>query len=578
MLTRLLRTHLEPYGGPLVAIVALQFISTLAALYLPSLNADIIDNGVARGDTDYILRVGGWMLLVSLVQAATSVGALWFGSRTAMAVGRDLRSDIYGQVARFSSQEVNRFGAPSLLTRTTNDVQQIQQLLAMGFAMLVMAPMMAVGGVLMAIREDSGLAWLLAVAIPIQTIVVLVIVSRMIPGFRLMQERIDRINKILREQITGIRVIRAFVREPHETKRFGVANEDLTRVAVSTGRWMSAMFPTVMLVFNLAIVAVLWFGGYRIADGAMQVGSLTAFISYLAQILMSVMMATMVLAMVPRASVSAKRISEVLATDSSVRPPAEPVHPAHVRGEVRFENVTFAYPGAEEPVLADLDLVALPGQVTAITGSTGSGKSTLVGLIPRLYDVTGGRVLVDGVDVRDMEPEELWRRIGIVPQRPYLFSGTVASNLRFGKPDATEEEMWAALEVAQAADFVRDMPNGLDSPIAQGGTNVSGGQRQRLAIARAIIKKPEIYVFDDSFSALDVATDARLRRALARETANATVIVVAQRVSTIVEADQIIVLEDGVVVGRGTHDELLATCETYQEIVWSQLGAEEGVA
>ncbi|HEX7100456.1 MAG TPA: ABC transporter ATP-binding protein [Acidimicrobiia bacterium] len=578
MLTRLLRTHLEPYGGPLVAIVALQFISTLAALYLPSLNADIIDNGVARGDTDYILRVGGWMLLVSLVQAATSVGALWFGSRTAMAVGRDLRSDIYGQVARFSSQEVNRFGAPSLLTRTTNDVQQIQQLLAMGFAMLVMAPMMAIGGVLMAIREDSGLAWLLAVAIPIQTIVVLVIVSRMIPGFRLMQERIDRINKILREQITGIRVIRAFVREPHETKRFGVANEDLTRVAVSTGRWMSAMFPTVMLVFNLAIVAVLWFGGYRIADGAMQVGSLTAFISYLAQILMSVMMATMVLAMVPRASVSAKRISEVLATDSSVRPPAEPVHPAHVRGEVRFENVTFAYPGAEEPVLADLDLVALPGQVTAITGSTGSGKSTLVGLIPRLYDVTGGRVLVDGVDVRDMEPEELWRRIGIVPQRPYLFSGTVASNLRFGKPDATEEEMWAALEVAQAADFVRDMPNGLDSPIAQGGTNVSGGQRQRLAIARAIIKKPEIYVFDDSFSALDVATDARLRRALARETANATVIVVAQRVSTIVEADQIIVLEDGVVVGRGTHDELLATCETYQEIVWSQLGAEEGVA
>ncbi|MFS8496076.1 MAG: ABC transporter ATP-binding protein [Actinomycetes bacterium] len=578
MLTRLLRTHLKPYGWFITAIVALQFVSTLAALYLPSLNADIIDNGVARGDTDYILRVGGWMLLVSLVQAATSVGALYFGSRTAMAVGRDLRADIYDQVARFSSQEVNRFGAPSLLTRTTNDVQQIQQLLAMGFAMLVMAPMMAIGGILMALREDPGLAWLLAVAIPVQAVVVLVIVSRMIPGFRRMQERVDRINQVLREQITGIRVIRAFVRESYETERFGKANDELTRVAVYTGRWMSAMFPTVMLVFNLAIVAVLWFGGHRIADGAMQVGSLTAFIAYLAQILMSLMMATLVLSQVPRASVSAKRIIEVLETPSTVTPPARPVRPAEVRGEVRFEDVTFAYPGAEEPVLAHLELIARPGETTAIIGSTGSGKSTLVNLIPRLYDVTGGTVLIDGVDVRDMDPEGLWRRIGIVPQRPYLFSGTIASNLRFGKPDATEEEMWAALEVAQAADFVRAMPDGLDSPIAQGGTNVSGGQRQRLAIARAIIKKPEIYIFDDSFSALDVATDARLRRALAAETVDATVIVVAQRVSTIMDAGQIIVLEDGVVVGRGTHDELLATCETYQEIVWSQLGSEEGVA
>ncbi|HLU52642.1 MAG TPA: ABC transporter ATP-binding protein [Acidimicrobiia bacterium] len=578
MLTRLLRSHLKPYGWSLLAIVVLQFVSTLAALYLPSLNADIIDNGVARGNTDYILRVGGWMLLVSLVQVATSIGALYFGSRTAMAVGRDLRAGVYDQVARFSSQEVNRFGAPSLLTRTTNDVQQIQQLLGMGFAMLVLAPMMAIGGVLMALREDSGLAWLLAVAIPVQAVVVLVIVSRMIPGFRLMQERIDRINQILREQITGIRVIRAFVREPEETARFGRANDDLTSVAVYTGRWMAAMFPTVMLVFNLAIVAVLWFGGYRIADGAMQVGSLTAFIAYLAQILMSLMMATMVLAMVPRASVSAKRIFEVLQTSSSVTPPADPVRPALVRGEVQFENVTFAYPGAEEPVLSRLDLTAHPGETTAIIGSTGSGKSTLVNLIPRLHDVTGGRILVDGVDVRDMEPEDLWQRIGIVPQRPYLFSGTVASNLRFGKPDATEEEMWAALEVAQAADFVRAMPDGLDSPISQGGTNVSGGQRQRLAIARAIIKKPNIYVFDDSFSALDVATDARLRQALDAETADATVIVVAQRVTTIMDADQIIVLEDGAIVGRGTHDELLATCETYREIVWSQIGAGEGAA
>lgn len=575
MITRLLRPRLKPYRWFLAALVALQFVSTLAALYLPSLNADIIDHGVARGDTSYIMRTGGWMLLVSLAQAVTSIAALWFGARTAMSVGRDLRAELFDQVARFSSQEVNRFGAPSLLTRTTNDVQQLQQLMGMGFAMLVMAPMMAIGGVIMALREDRGLAWLIAVALPVLAVVIVLIVIRMIPGFQAMQAKIDRINQILREQISGIRVVRAFVREPHEARRFAEANDDLTGVAIYTGRWMSLMFPAVMLIFNLSIVAVLWFGGHRIADGAMQVGSLTAFIAYLAQILMSVMMATFVLSQVPRASVSAKRISEVLETPSTVVPPASPIRPETARGEVRFEKVTFSYPGAEEPVVADLDLVASPGQMTAIIGSTGSGKSTVVALIPRLYDVTGGRVLVDGVDVRDLDPEDLWRRIGIVPQGPYLFSGTVRSNLQFGKPDATEEEMWRALEVAQAADFVRAMPGGLDAPIAQGGTNVSGGQRQRLAIARAIIKRPEIYVFDDSFSALDVATDARLRRALAEETANATVIVVAQRVSTIRDADQIVVLEDGVIVGRGTHDELLRTCETYQEIVWSQLGAEE---
>ncbi|HEX6946407.1 MAG TPA: ABC transporter ATP-binding protein [Acidimicrobiia bacterium] len=578
MLFRLIRTHLRPYRWFVAAIVVLQFASTLAALYLPSLNADIIDNGVARGDTAYILRTGGWMLLVSLVQAATSIAALYFGSRTAMGVGRDLRAELFDQVARFSSQEVNRFGAPSLLTRTTNDIQQIQTLLAMAFVMLVMAPMMAIGGIVMALREDTGLAWLLLVAIPLMAIVILFVVSRMIPGFRAMQEKIDRINKILREQITGIRVVRAFVREPYETRRFAEANDDLTGVAIFTGRWMVVMFPSVMLAFNLSMVAVLWFGGLRISDGAMQVGSLTAFIAYLAQILMSVLMATFVFAMVPRAAVSAKRITEVMETESSVAPPADPRRSATQRGEVRFDSVTFAYPGAEAPVLCDLEFTASPGRMTAIIGSTGSGKSTLVGLIPRLYDATGGRVLVDGVDVRDMAPDDLWRRIGIVPQRAYLFSGTVASNLRFGKPDATEEEMWRALEVAQAADFVRAMPDGLDSAIAQGGTNVSGGQRQRLAIARAIIKRPSIYVFDDSFSALDVATDARLRRALAAETADATVIVVAQRVSTIIDADQIIVLEDGAIVGRGTHQELLETSETYQEIVWSQLGAEEGAA
>ena len=578
MLLRLIRTHVRPYRWPITIIVVLQFASTLAALYLPSLNADIIDNGVARGDTGYILRVGGWMLLVSLVQAATSIGALYFGSRTAMAVGRDLRAGLFDRVARFSSQEVNHFGAPSLLTRTTNDIQQIQMLLSMGFAMLVMAPMMAIGGIVMALREDTGLAWLLLVAIPVLALVVLLIVSRMVPGFRVMQEKIDRINQILREQITGIRVVRAFVREPYETRRFGEANDDLTRVAVFTGRWMATMFPTVMLVFNLSMVAVLWFGGLRVADGAMQVGSLTAFIAYLAQILMSVMMATFVLSMVPRASVSANRITEVLETESSVVLPLEPVRAAEERGEVRFDHVTFAYPGAEAPVLSDLDFVATPGRTTAIIGATGSGKSTLVGLIPRLYDVTDGRVLVDGVDVRDMSAEDLWPRIGIVPQRAYLFSGTVRSNLQFGNPDATEDDMWHALEVAQAAGFVRAMPDGLDSPIAQGGTNVSGGQRQRLAIARAIIKRPSIYVFDDSFSALDVSTDARLRQALSEETGDATVIVVAQRVSTIMDADQISVLEDGAIVGRGTHDELLETSGTYQEIVWSQLGTGEGAA
>ena len=578
MLLRLIRTHVRPYRWPITIIVVLQFASTLAALYLPSLNADIIDNGVARGDTGYILRVGGWMLLVSLVQAATSIGALYFGSRTAMAVGRDLRAGLFDRVARFSSQEVNHFGAPSLLTRTTNDIQQIQMLLSMGFAMLVMAPMMAIGGIVMALREDTGLAWLLLVAIPVLALVVLLIVSRMVPGFRVMQEKIDRINQILREQITGIRVVRAFVREPYETRRFGEANDDLTRVAVFTGRWMATMFPTVMLVFNLSMVAVLWFGGLRVADGAMQVGSLTAFIAYLAQILMSVMMATFVLSMVPRASVSANRITEVLETESSVVLPLEPVRAAEERGEVRFDHVTFAYPGAEAPVLSDLDFVATPGRTPAIIGATGSGKSTLVGLIPRLYDVTDGRVLVDGVDVRDMSAEDLWPRIGIVPQRAYLFSGTVRSNLQFGNPDATEDDMWHALEVAQAAGFVRAMPDGLDSPIAQGGTNVSGGQRQRLAIARAIIKRPSIYVFDDSFSALNVSTDARLRQALSEETGDATVIVVAQRVSTIMDADQIIVLEDGAIVGRGTHDELLETSGTYQEIVWSQLGTGEGAA
>ncbi len=574
MLVRLLRTYLEPYRGALLAVVILQFLGTMAALYLPTLNADIIDNGVAKGDTGYIVRIGAVMLGVALVQIACTVTAVYFGARTAMGFGRDVRTGIFHQVGSFSGREVDRFGAPSLITRNTNDVQQVQMLVLLGCTMMVAAPIMMVGGVVMAMRQDLGLSWLLAVAVPALVATVGFIASRMLPGFRLMQERIDAVNRILREQITGIRVVRSFVREPYETGRFAGANTELTDVAVSVGRWMATMFPAVMLILNVSSVAVLWFGGHRVDAGLMQVGSLTAFLAYLVQILMSVMMATFMLVMVPRAAVCADRIHEVLDTDSSVVPPAEPVTPDRVRGDLEFREVEFSYPGASDPVLRQLAFTACPGQKTAVIGSTGSGKTTLVNLVPRLFDATAGGVYVDGVDVRDLEQEELWGRIGLVPQRAYLFSGTVADNLRYGKPDATEEEMWAALDVAQARDFVEAMPEGLHAPIAQGGTNVSGGQRQRLAIARAVIKRPRIYLFDDSFSALDLATDARLRQALAPVTAEATVLIVAQRVSTILDADQILVLEDGVVVGRGTHEELLETCETYQEIVESQLTAE----
>jgi ATP-binding cassette subfamily B protein len=575
MLLRLLTSHLRPYRSWLLAVVVLQFVGTMAALYLPSLNADIIDNGVAKGDTGYILRTGTVMLAVALVQIACSVSAVFFGARTAMAFGRDVRADLFHRVGSFSTKEMTRFGAPSLITRNTNDVQQVQMLVLMSCTMMVTAPIMMVGGVVMALREDVGLAWLLLVSVPALVASVGVIVSRMVPGFRLMQTRIDAVNRILREQIAGIRVVRAFVREPFETRRFGEANTELTDVAIRVGRWMATMFPTVMLVLNLSSVAVLWFGAHRVDAGLMQVGSLTAFLAYLVQILMAVMMATFMLVMVPRASVCADRIGEVLDTETSVVPPAEPVTAVGLRGELELRGVAFSYPGAAEPVLHDISLTAHPGQTTAVIGSTGAGKSTLVNLVPRLFDVTAGAVYVDGVDVRDLDPELLWSRIGLVPQKGYLFTGTVASNLRYGKPDATEAEMWEALEIAQARAFVEAMPERLDAPIAQGGTNVSGGQRQRLAIARAVIRRPEIYLFDDSFSALDLATDARLRQALAPVTADATVVVVAQRVSTIVGADQILVLEDGRIVGRGTHEELLADCETYQEIVASQLTPEE---
>ncbi|MEV4820280.1 ABC transporter ATP-binding protein [Micromonospora sp. NPDC049274] len=574
MLIRLLRGQLRTYKRPLLAVVLLQFVGTMASLYLPSLNADIIDKGVARGDTGYIVHTGGWMLLVSLVQIICSIAAVYLGARTAMGFGRDVRARLFGHVNRFSAREVARFGAPSLITRNTNDVQQVQMLVLMSCTMLVAAPIMSVGGVFMALREDIGLSWLMLVSVPVLAVALSAIIRRMVPGFRLMQTRIDTVNRVLREQITGIRVVRAFVREPYETARFGVANADLTATALRTGRLMALIFPVVMLVLNVSSVAVLWFGAQRVDAGAIEIGALTAFLQYLMQILMAVMMATFMLMMVPRAAVCAERIVEVLDTDSSVVPAATPVSDLPTRAELELRGVRFQYPGAVEPVLRDISFTATPGTTTAIIGSTGAGKTTLLSLIPRLVDVTDGAVLVDGVDVRELEPDELWRRIGLVPQRPYLFTGTVASNLRYGNPDATDEELWAALEIAQARDFVAQMPGGLDAPIAQGGSTVSGGQRQRLAIARALVRQPEIYLFDDSFSALDLGTDARLRAALRPVTAQSAVVIVAQRVSTIVDADQIIVLENGGVVGVGRHAELLETCPTYAEIVASQQTAE----
>jgi ATP-binding cassette subfamily B multidrug efflux pump len=515
---------------------------------------------------------------VTLVQVVFSVGAVYFGARAAMGFGRDIRRNIFHQVTGYSAKEVNRFGAPSLITRITNDVQQVQMLVVMGCTMLVAAPLTMIGGVFLALREDVHLSGLLLVSVPVLVIAVSSVVTRMVPQFRLMQERIDSVNRILREQIIGIRVVRAFVREPDEVTRFGGANDELTHTSLVAGRLMACMFPTVMLVLNTSMVAAVWIGGNRIAAGHMEIGSLVAFLSYLIQILTSVMMATFVMIMVPRASVCADRIAEVLDLDTSVVPAAQPVAAVATRGLLELRGVGFHYPGAEEPVLRDISFVARAGQTTAIIGSTGAGKTTLLHLVPRLFDATTGAVLVDGVDVRDLAPELLWQRIGLVPQRPYLFSGTVASNLRFGDSDATDDELWEALTIAQAADFVRAMPGGLEARIEQGGTNVSGGQRQRLSIARALVHKPEIYLFDDSFSALDLATDARLRAALAPHTADSTVLIVGQRVSTIARADQIIVLEDGAIVGLGTHHELLASCPTYAEIVASQITEEEAVA
>ncbi|MFG1902675.1 ABC transporter ATP-binding protein [Micromonospora carbonacea] len=576
MLIRLLRAYLRPYRRPLAAVLAFQFVGTMASLYLPSLNADIIDQGVTRGDTGYIMRTGGWMLLVSLVQIACSIAAVYLGARTAMGFGRDVRAEIFAHVNRFSAREVARFGAPSLITRNTNDVQQVQMLVLMSCTVLVAAPIMSVGGVVMALREDIGLSWLLLVSVPVLALALALalIIRRMVPGFRLMQTRIDVVNRVLREQITGIRVVRAFVREPYETERFDRANADLTATALRTGRLTALVFPIALLVLNVSSIAVLWFGAAPVDAGQVQVGALTAFLQYLMQILMAVMMAALMMMMIPRAAVCAERVVEVLDTDSTVVPPAAPVTEVPSRGSLELRGVRFQYPGASAPVLHDISFTVAAGRTTAVIGSTGAGKTTLLTLVPRLVDATAGAVLVDGVDVRDLAPDELWRRIGLVPQRPYLFSGTIASNLRYGNPEATDAELWAALEVAQARDFVAELPKGLDAPIAQGGTNVSGGQRQRLAIARALVREPEIYLFDDSFSALDLGTDARLRAALRPVTRDAAVVIVAQRVSTIVDADQIIVLEDGGIVGMGRHAELLENCPTYAEIVASQQTAE----
>ncbi|SFC61063.1 ATP-binding cassette, subfamily B [Nocardioides terrae] len=575
MLLRLLRTYLSPYKRWLAAIVVLQFVSTGAMLYLPTLNADIIDRGIAQGDTGYIATTGAWMLAVSVAQIICSICSSFFASRSATAFGRDLRRELFHKIGGFGAFEVGRFGAPSLITRTTNDAQQVQMLGYVLCAMAVQIPIMMIGAVFMALRQDTHLAWLFAVLIPALFLTVALIATRMIPNFSRLQARLDNVNRVLREQITGIRVVRAFVREPQERARFEAANDELTDVSIRAGRWLVTFFPLMMLIVNIASVGVIWFGGHRVDAGEMQVGPLTAFLAYLMQVMMSVMMGTFVFMQVPRSSVCADRISEVLATEASIVPPADGISTSALHGELAFQGVDFTYPGAEQPVLTDITFTAGRGQTIAIIGSTGAGKSTLVNLVPRLFDATAGSVLVDGVDVRAWEPDALGGRLGLVPQKAFLFSGTIRSNLRYGRPDATDEEIWHALDVAQAGDFVRALEDGLDAPVVQGGTNFSGGQRQRLAIARAVVRRPEIYLFDDSFSALDLATDARLRAALKPETAEACVVIVAQRVSTIRDADLIVVLDDGRIVGRGTHPELLADNPTYQEIVGSQLSAEE---
>lgn len=572
---KLINTYLRPYRGFLALILIFQTVATIASLSLPNLNASIIDDGVATADTAQILRYGAIMIGFSLLNGAASILAVYFSARAAMGLGRDMRRDLFDRVLGFSTRELNHFGAPSLLTRNTNDVQQVQMMVFMVGSLMISAPIMMAGSVVMALREDRELSWLILVAVLVLGIFIGFLVSRLLPLFNENQDTIDNLNRVTREQITGIRVIRAFVRESVERHRFAGANRDLMTLAIKIATWFAMLFPFVNLVMNLSSASVMWFGGQRVDSGAILIGTLTAFITYLMQILISVMIATMLVMMAPRAAVCATRIREVLSTPSSVVPPTRPVDPAERSGRVVFDEVSFSYPGAGEPVLSKISFTMEPGTTTAIIGSTGSGKTTLINLIPRLFDVQGGRVLVDGVNVTDYEPEQLWSRIGLVPQKPYLFSGTIRSTLEYGLPGASDDDCWQALRIAQADDFVSALPAVLEAPVAQGGTNFSGGQRQRLSIARALVKKPEIYIFDDAFSALDVTTDAKLRAALADHTHDASVLIVGQRISTIKDADQILVLDHGTIVGKGTHDELLASCQTYQEIVESQRTVQE---
>ncbi|MBO0981566.1 ABC transporter ATP-binding protein [Microbacterium sp. SD291] len=574
MLGKILVRYLSRYRWLLVGVLVFQFASALASLYLPTLNKDLIDQGVAQGDTDYIWRTGLFMLFVSLGQIVASIIATYFAARAAMGAGRDIRADVFAKVSGFSEREVSQFGAGSLITRNTNDVQQVQMLAMMGATMFVTAPLLAIGGIIMAVITNAGLSWLIAVSVPVMLIVALLIISRMVPLFRSMQKKIDNVNRIMREQLTGVRVVRAFVREGIEEERFRGANTDIMVVGRKIGSLFVLLFPMFMLILNVTVVSVIWFGGIEVNNGTVEVGTLFAFMQYIGQIMMGVIMSSFMAMMIPRAAVSAERVGEVLDAESTMTRPENGVTAFPAPGSVAFDRVEFTYPGAESPVLKGISFAAQPGETVAIVGSTGAGKTTLVSLIPRLFDVTGGAVSVGGTDVREADVESLWDSIGLVPQRPFLFTGTVASNLRYGREDATDEELWHALEIAQGRDFVEEMPDGLDSRIAQGGTNVSGGQRQRLAIARAIVHQPQILVFDDSFSALDLTTDARLRQALWRELPHVTKIVVAQRVSTITDADRIVVLERGTMVDVGTHEELLQTSDTYREIVESQLGVD----